>query len=93
MENCPWFYPPTVRFMRGTQQPVLRKFWHAVMPLSALADGPQLVTQLGESIVLFLNAEGAPAALPDRCCHRIAKRQLEAMTNGSVAIKYNVKNL
>ncbi len=79
--------------MRVTQQPVLRKFWHAVMPLSALADGPQLVTLLRENIVLFLDAKGAPAALLDRCCHGIAKRQIETMTNASVAIKYNVRNL
>lgn len=39
------------------------------------------VALLGESIVLFLDAKGAPAALRDRCCHGIAKRQLEAMTN------------
>ena len=50
------------------------------------------VTLLGENIVLFLDAKGAPAALPDRCCHGIAKRQLEATTNASVAIKYNVIN-
>ena len=50
------------------------------------------VALLGESIVLFLDAKGAPAALRDRCCHGIAKRQLEAMTNASVAIKYNVIN-
>ena len=59
--------------MLVTQQPVLRKFWHAVMPLSALADGPKPFTLLGENIVLFLDAEGAPAALRDRCCHRTAK--------------------
>ena len=59
--------------MLVTQQPVLRKFWHAVMPLSALANGPKPFTLLGENIVLFLDAEGAPAALRDRCCHRTAK--------------------
>ena len=47
--------------MLVTQQPILRKFWHAVMPLSALADGPKPFTLLGESIVLFLDAEGQPA--------------------------------
>lgn len=59
--------------MLVTQQPVLRKFWHAVMPLSALANGPKPFTLLGENIVLFLDAAGAPAALKDRCCHRTAK--------------------
>lgn len=59
--------------MLVTQQPILRKFWHAVMPLSALADGPQPFTLLGENIVVFLDANGNPAALRDRCCHRTAK--------------------
>ena len=59
--------------MLVTQQPVLRKFWHAVMPMSALADGPQPFTLLGDNIVLFLDASGQPAALRDRCCHRTAR--------------------
>ena len=59
--------------MLVAQQPVLRKFWHAVMPLSALADGPKPFTLLGEAIVLFLDAQGKPAALKDRCCHRTAR--------------------
>ncbi len=59
--------------MLVTQQPVFRKFWHAVMPLSALADGPKPFTLLGEAIVVFLDEQGRPAALRDRCCHRTAR--------------------
>ena len=59
--------------MLTTRQPVFRKFWHACMPLAQLADGPKPFTLLGENIVLFLDAEGAPAALKDRCCHRTAR--------------------
>jgi phenylpropionate dioxygenase-like ring-hydroxylating dioxygenase large terminal subunit len=59
--------------MLTTQQPVFRKFWHAVMPLSMLGDGPQPFTLLGENIVIFLDEKGDPAALKDRCCHRTAK--------------------
>ena len=59
--------------MLVTQQPVFRKFWHAVMPLSELAAGPRPFTLLGQDIVLFLDAAGQPAALRDRCCHRTAK--------------------
>lgn len=59
--------------MLVTKQPILRKFWHAVMPLSLLAGGPKPFTLLGEPIVLFLDANGQPAALRDRCCHRTAK--------------------
>jgi phenylpropionate dioxygenase-like ring-hydroxylating dioxygenase large terminal subunit len=44
------------------------------MPLSMLQGGqPQPFTLLGEAIVLFLDAQGQPAALKDRCCHRTAK--------------------
>jgi len=59
--------------MLTTHQPVFRKHWHAVMPLSMLAEGPQPFTLLGENIVLFLDEHGEPAALKDRCCHRTAK--------------------
>ncbi len=59
--------------MLTTRQPIFRKFWHAVMPLSALHAGPQPFTLLGEAIVLFLDEHGQPAALKDRCCHRTAR--------------------
>lgn len=59
--------------MLVTQQPILRKFWHAVMPLADLAQGPKPFTLLGVDIVVFLDAQGQPAALRDRCCHRTAK--------------------
>lgn len=59
--------------MLTTQQPIFRRFWHAVMPLSQLAQGPQPFTLLGEAIVLFLDGQGNPAALRDRCCHRTAR--------------------
>lgn len=59
--------------MLVTRQPVFRKFWHAVMPLSALAAGPRPFRLLGEDIVLFLDDQGQPAALRDRCCHRTAR--------------------
>jgi phenylpropionate dioxygenase-like ring-hydroxylating dioxygenase large terminal subunit len=59
--------------MLVTQQPVFRKFWHAVMPLSQLAQGPKPFTLLGENLVLYIDEQGEPAALRDRCCHRTAK--------------------
>ena len=59
--------------MLVTRQPVFRKFWHAVMPLSMLDAGPKPFRLLGEDIVLFLDAQGVPQALQDRCCHRTAK--------------------
>ena len=49
--------------MLTTKQKVLRRFWYAVMPLEDLAAGPKPFRLLGEDIVLFLGADGKPAAL------------------------------
>jgi phenylpropionate dioxygenase-like ring-hydroxylating dioxygenase large terminal subunit len=76
--------------MLTTRQPVFRKFWHAVMPLSQLAGGkPQPFTLLGENIVLFLDAQGQPAALKDRCCHRTAKLSLGRCVDGALECGYH----
>ncbi|VWX62327.1 Rieske (2Fe-2S) protein [Burkholderiales bacterium 8X] len=45
-----------------TRQPVLRRFWYAVMPLVRLSAGPQRFTLLGEKLVLWLQPDGTPAA-------------------------------
>ena len=76
--------------MLVTRQPVFRKFWHAVMPLSMLDGGqPQPFTLLGENIVLFLDAQGQPAALKDRCCHRTAKLSKGRCVNGALECGYH----
>jgi phenylpropionate dioxygenase-like ring-hydroxylating dioxygenase large terminal subunit len=59
--------------MLVTQQPVLRRFWYALMPIAHLDDGPKPFTLLGENLVLWKQQNGAPAALRDRCCHRTAR--------------------
>lgn len=59
--------------MLVTQQPVLRRFWYAVIPEARLDLGPQPFTLLGEDIVIWRGADGTPAAVRDRCCHRTAK--------------------
>jgi phenylpropionate dioxygenase-like ring-hydroxylating dioxygenase large terminal subunit len=76
--------------MLVTQQPVLRRFWHAVMPMQQLQDGrPHAFTLLGENIVLFLGADGQPAALKDRCCHRTARLSKGACINGALQCGYH----
>jgi phenylpropionate dioxygenase-like ring-hydroxylating dioxygenase large terminal subunit len=76
--------------MLVTQQPVFRKFWHATMPLSKLAGGtPQPFTLLGEKIVLFLDADGQPAALKDRCCHRTAQLSKGRCVGGAIECGYH----
>ena len=59
--------------MLATKQKLLRRFWHAVMPVSHLDDGPKPFTLLGEPIVLWKDAEGRVSCLKDRCPHRTAK--------------------
>lgn len=75
--------------MLTTQQPIFRRFWHAVMPLSQLAQGPQPFTLLGEAIVLFLDGDGQPAALRDRCCHRTARLSKGWCHNGGLQCGYH----
>jgi len=75
--------------MLNTKQPVLRRFWYALMPIEHLKDGPKPFTLLGEPIVLFLDAKGEPAALEDRCCHRTAKLSKGWCNNGNIVCGYH----
>ena len=52
--------------MLVTRQPVLRRFWYALFPISAIAEGPKPFTLLGEHLVVWKTADGSPAALRDR---------------------------
>ena len=45
--------------MLVTRQPVLRRFWYPVMPLSRLAAGPQPFTLLGERVIADMAAQEA----------------------------------
>jgi len=75
--------------MQVTRQPVLRRFWYAVMPLEKLDAGPQAFTLLGENIVLWRTADGSPAAVRDRCCHRTARLSKGFVDNGHLVCGYH----
>lgn len=75
--------------MLVTRQPVLRRFWYPVMPLADLAGGPRPFTLLGEGIVLWLQADGTPAAVRDRCCHRTAKLSKGFVEDGRLVCGYH----
>jgi phenylpropionate dioxygenase-like ring-hydroxylating dioxygenase large terminal subunit len=75
--------------MLVTRQPVLRRFWYAVMPMDRLDAGPQPFTLLGEDIVLWKKADGTPAAVKDRCCHRTAKLSKGFVENGNIVCGYH----
>ncbi|MGE5147497.1 MAG: Rieske 2Fe-2S domain-containing protein [Candidatus Eiseniibacteriota bacterium] len=75
--------------MLVTQQKVLRRFWYGLMPLGELEGGPKAFTLLGEKIVLFLDRDGKPAALQDRCCHRTAPLSRGRVEDGAVVCGYH----
>jgi phenylpropionate dioxygenase-like ring-hydroxylating dioxygenase large terminal subunit len=75
--------------MLVTQQKTLRRFWYCVMPLEELGEGPKPFKLLGENIVLWRDADGRPAALQDRCCHRTAKLSLGFCSKGNVVCGYH----
>ncbi|MFQ3614684.1 MAG: aromatic ring-hydroxylating dioxygenase subunit alpha [Cyanobacteriota bacterium] len=75
--------------MRVTQQPVLRRFWYSTLPLEALRVRPQPFQLLGEKLVLWLDAEGQPAATVDRCCHRTARLSQGQVCNGHIQCPYH----
>ena len=75
--------------MLVTQQPVLRRFWYALMPMTALDDGPKPFTLLGEKIVLWKKSDGSPAALRDRCCHRTAQLSKGFVENDNIVCGYH----
>jgi phenylpropionate dioxygenase-like ring-hydroxylating dioxygenase large terminal subunit len=75
--------------MLQAQQPVLRKFYYPVLPVSHLGNGPQSITMLGEKVVLWLDENGNPAAAIDRCCHRTAKLSGGTVENGCVVCPYH----
>jgi phenylpropionate dioxygenase-like ring-hydroxylating dioxygenase large terminal subunit len=75
--------------MLTTKQPVLKNFWYATVPLSAIADGPAPFRIMGEDIVLFLDEAGEPAALLDRCCHRTAKLSKGWCNKGEIVCGYH----
>ena len=76
--------------MLVTQQPVLRRFWYPILPIEQLVmSQPQSFQLLGQKIVLWLDAEGRPAAGVDRCCHRSAQLSKGVVINGCVRCPYH----
>lgn len=75
--------------MLTTKQKTLRKFWYATAKLDDLRGGPKPFRLMGEDIVLFLDAEGQPVALKDRCCHRTAKLSKGWCENGNIVCGYH----
>ena len=75
--------------MLVTQQPVFRRFWYPVIPLAHLKQGPQSFELLAEPLVLWLDEDGKPAAVRDRCCHRTAKLSLGKVEGSHICCPYH----
>jgi phenylpropionate dioxygenase-like ring-hydroxylating dioxygenase large terminal subunit len=75
--------------MLTTKQKVLRRYWYATVRTDSLRSGPMPFTLMGEDLVLFLDAEGKPAALEDRCCHRTARLSKGWCDNGELVCGYH----
>jgi phenylpropionate dioxygenase-like ring-hydroxylating dioxygenase large terminal subunit len=76
--------------MLVTQQPVLRRFWYPVMQIAHLgSDKPQPFQLLGQKMALWLDGDGKPAAVGDRCCHRSAQLSAGVVKDGCVRCPYH----
>ena len=75
--------------MLTTAQRTLRKSWYATIRTDALQDGPKPFRLMGEDLVLFLDGEGQPTALADRCCHRTAKLSKGWVQDGEITCGYH----
>lgn len=71
------------------QEVAFRDFWYAVTPLRALSDRPISFTLLGTPIVLWLDQEGNPAAIHDRCSHRGAALSRGRVREGLIECPYH----
>ncbi len=75
--------------MLVTRQPLLRKFWYPVIPLVLLKDGPKAFTLLGRELVLWIDGDGRPVAMDDRCPHRHAKLSKGWLDGGRLLCGYH----
>ena len=75
--------------MLVTQEPMLRRFWYCVLPMSALADRPVGMRLLGEPIAIWKDQTGAPRAVKDRCLHRSAQLSIGKVENGNIVCPYH----
>ena len=67
----------------------LNDHWYAVARTADARQGPIAVTLLGERYVMWLAADGTPAAAPDRCPHREAPLSHGHVDDGCLVCPYH----
>jgi phenylpropionate dioxygenase-like ring-hydroxylating dioxygenase large terminal subunit len=66
------------------------RHWWPLVPLAELPAGRPLARSLhGQALVVFRDAEGIPAVLPDRCPHRRAPLSAGRVRDGEIACPYH----
>lgn len=75
--------------MLVTKQPVFQRFWYPVIPVKDLSNKPKSFKLLAQQIVLWIDANGKPAAVEDRCCHRSAKLSIGKVVDGNICCAYH----
>lgn len=76
--------------MLVTQQPVLKRFWYPIIPIAhLLAKMPLSFELLNQKLVLWLDSDGQPVALRDRCCHRTAQLSKGKIIDGCIQCAYH----
>ena len=69
---------------------MLNEHWYVACAASQLGREPRAVRLLDEPLVAFRGADGAPAVLEDRCCHRGVQLSLGSVTaEGHIACRYH----
>jgi len=69
-------------------QSALRQAWHPVCYGAELTDAPRAARLLGEPVVLWRDAAGAPRAMRDRCPHRGTALSLGKLQSGELVCPY-----
>lgn len=76
--------------MQIMQHPVFRRFWYPTLAVADLQTGPKPFTLLGQNVVLWLQGDGTPAALEDRCPHRRARLSVDSyVVDGALQCGYH----
>lgn len=74
---------------RGDREPLPRNGWYVGCASAQLGDAPFATRIHDLRLVLFRGAEGAPAALLDRCPHRGVALSLGRVQDGMIACAYH----
>lgn len=67
----------------------VRNHWYAAAWMSELGEKPFKRRLLDEPVVMFLKADGTPAALIDRCPHRLAPLSFGECADGKIRCGYH----